>query len=60
MIRMSLLLPTADRSPHSFVTNDLMRLPFGILTGVGVIDADVIIRRANIVVGVTTVAGCSI
>jgi putative Mg2+ transporter-C (MgtC) family protein len=47
-------LPAAGRSPDSFVTNDLMGVPLGILTGVGFIDAGVIIRRNNIVVGVTT------
>jgi putative Mg2+ transporter-C (MgtC) family protein len=56
MIQVNLLLPTAGRSPDSFVTNDLMRLPLGILTGVGFIGAGVIIRRDNIVVGVTTAA----
>jgi putative Mg2+ transporter-C (MgtC) family protein len=47
-------LPTADRSPDSFVTNDLMGFPLGMLTGVGFIDAGVIIRHNNIVVSVTT------
>jgi putative Mg2+ transporter-C (MgtC) family protein len=36
--------------------NDLMRLPLGILTGVGFIGAGAIIRRHNIVIGVTTAA----
>jgi len=56
MIQVNLLLPTAGRSPDSFVTNDLMRLPLGILTGVGFIGAGAIVRRDNIVVGVTTAA----
>jgi putative Mg2+ transporter-C (MgtC) family protein len=56
MIQVNLLLPTAGRSPDSFVTNDLMRLPLGILTGVGFIGGGVIIHRENIVVGVTTAA----
>jgi putative Mg2+ transporter-C (MgtC) family protein len=56
MIQVNLLLPTAGRAPDSFVTNDLMRLPLGILTGVGFIGAGVIVRRDNIVVGVTTAA----
>jgi putative Mg2+ transporter-C (MgtC) family protein len=56
MIQVNLLLPTAGRSPDSFVMNDLMRLPLGILTGVGFIGAGVIIHRDNIVVGVTTAA----
>ncbi len=56
MIQVNLLLPTAGRSPDPFVTNDLMRLPLGIQTGVGFIGAGVIIRRDNIVVAVTTAA----
>jgi putative Mg2+ transporter-C (MgtC) family protein len=56
MIQVNLLMPTAGRSPDSFVTNDLMRLPLGILTGVGFIGGGVILRRDNIVVGVTTAA----
>jgi putative Mg2+ transporter-C (MgtC) family protein len=56
MIQVNLLLPTAGRSPGSFVMNDLMRLPLGILTGVGFIGAGAIIQRENLVVGVTTAA----
>lgn len=56
MIQVNLLLPTAGRSPDSFVMNDLMRLPLGILTGVGFIGGGAIIRRDNIIVGVTTAA----
>lgn len=37
MIQVNLLLPTAGRSADLFVMNDLMRLPLGILTGVGFI-----------------------
>jgi putative Mg2+ transporter-C (MgtC) family protein len=44
------------RRPDSFVMNDLMRLPLGILTGVGFIGGGAILRRDNIVVGVTTAA----
>ncbi len=36
--------------------NDLMRLPLGILTGVGFIGGGVSLRRDNIVIGVTTAA----
>ena len=36
--------------------NDLMRLPLGILTGVGFIGGGAILRRGSIVVGVTTAA----
>jgi putative Mg2+ transporter-C (MgtC) family protein len=56
MIQVNLLLPTAGKAADSFVTNDLMRLPLGILTGVGFIGAGAIMRRDNIIVGVTTAA----
>jgi len=56
MIQVNLLLPLAGREPNSFVMNDLMRLPLGILTGVGFIGAGVILRRSDVVVGVTTAA----
>ncbi len=56
MIQVNLLLPTAGRSANSFIMNDLMRLPLGILTGVGFIGGGAILRRDNIVVGVTTAA----
>lgn len=56
MIQVNLLLPLAGRSPNSFVMNDLMRLPLGILTGVGFIGGGAIIRRDDLVVGVTTAA----
>jgi putative Mg2+ transporter-C (MgtC) family protein len=54
MLQVNFLLPTAGRPPDSFVMNDLMRLPLGILTGVGFIGAGAILRRENMVVGVTT------
>jgi putative Mg2+ transporter-C (MgtC) family protein len=56
MIQVNLLLPTAGRPAGSFVMNDLMRLPLGILTGVGFIGGGAILRRGNIVTGVTTAA----
>ncbi|HEY3916625.1 MAG TPA: MgtC/SapB family protein [Stellaceae bacterium] len=56
MIQVNLLLPTAGRASDSFVMNDLMRLPLGILTGVGFIGGGAILRRDNIVIGVTTAA----
>jgi putative Mg2+ transporter-C (MgtC) family protein len=56
MIQVNLLLPMAGRSTDSFVMNDLMRLPLGILTGVGFIGGGAILRRDDIVVGVTTAA----
>lgn len=56
MIQANLLLPTAFRAPDSFVTLDLMRLPLGILSGVGFLGAGVIFRRSDLVLGVTTAA----
>ncbi|HUC68125.1 MAG TPA: MgtC/SapB family protein [Stellaceae bacterium] len=56
MLQVNALLPTAGRAPNSFVMNDLMRLPLGILTGVGFIGGGAILRRGDMVVGVTTAA----
>ena len=56
MIQVNFLLPLAGRTSDSFVMNDLMRLPLGILTGVGFIGGGAILRRDDIVVGVTTAA----
>jgi putative Mg2+ transporter-C (MgtC) family protein len=56
MIQVNLLLPTAGRTSDSFIMNDLMRLPLGILTGVGFIGGGAILRRGNMIVGVTTAA----
>jgi putative Mg2+ transporter-C (MgtC) family protein len=56
MIQVNLLLPTAGRPANSFVMNDLMRLPLGILSGMGFIGAGAIVRRDNFVVGITTAA----
>lgn len=57
MVLANLLLPTAGRRPDSFVTFDVMRLPLGILSGIGFIGAGVIVKRDNnLVSGVTTAA----
>jgi putative Mg2+ transporter-C (MgtC) family protein len=56
MIQVNVLLAMAGRPPDSFVMNDLMRLPLGILTGIGFIGGGAILRRDNIVTGVTTAA----
>jgi len=53
-IQVNLLLPTEGRASDSFVMNDLMRLPLGILTGIGFVGGGAILRRDNIVTGVTT------
>jgi putative Mg2+ transporter-C (MgtC) family protein len=56
MVQVNILLAMAGRPAGSFVMNDLMRLPLGILTGVGFIGGGAILRRDNLVVGVTTAA----
>lgn len=56
MLQVNVLLAMAGRPQDSFVMNDLMRLPLGILTGVGFIGGGVILRRDNLIVGVTTAA----
>jgi hypothetical protein len=40
MIQVNLLLPIAGKKPDSFAVLDLMRLPFGILSGMGFTGAD--------------------
>jgi len=55
MIQMSLLAPLTGKAPDSFVTVDPMRLPLGILTGMGFIGG-VILKRGDLVIGVTTAA----
>jgi putative Mg2+ transporter-C (MgtC) family protein len=56
MIQLNVLLPLAGRSSNSFVMNDLMRLPLGILTGFGFVGGGAILRRGDLTVGVTTAA----
>ena len=56
MIQANLLLPTAGKPSDSFVTLDLMRLPLGILSGMGFIGGGVILKRQNLVLGITTAA----
>jgi putative Mg2+ transporter-C (MgtC) family protein len=56
MIQTNLLLPVMGKTPGSFAVLDLMRLPLGILTGVGFIGGGAILKRGNIVMGVTTAA----
>jgi putative Mg2+ transporter-C (MgtC) family protein len=56
MIQANALLATAGKPQSSFAVLDLMRLPLGILTGMGFIGGGAILRRDNLVVGVTTAA----
>ena len=56
MILANLLLGTSGKHPDSFVNIDPMRLPLGILTGMGFIGGGAILRRKGSVIGVTTAA----
>lgn len=56
MIQVNLLLGIAGKASDSFAVLDLMRLPLGILSGMGFIGAGAIIRKDNLVRGLTTAA----
>lgn len=56
MIQMNLLIPTNGKPHDSYAVMDLMRLPLGILTGVGFIGAGAILRKGDMVIGITTAA----
>jgi putative Mg2+ transporter-C (MgtC) family protein len=56
MIQMNLLIPTNGKPSASYAVMDLMRLPLGILTGVGFIGAGTIVRKDELILGVTTAA----
>jgi putative Mg2+ transporter-C (MgtC) family protein len=56
MIQMNLLIPTNGKPSDSYTVMDLMRLPLGILTGVGFIGAGAIVRKNELILGVTTAA----
>lgn len=56
MIQANILLPLGGKTPGSFSVMDLMRLPLGILTGVGFIGGGTILKKGDLVTGVTTAA----
>ena len=56
MILANLLVHTDGKTQTSFVQLDMMRLPLGILSGIGFIGAGAILKKGNLVVGVTTAA----
>ena len=56
MIQTNILLSLSGKTPQSFVVMDLMRLPLGILTGVGFIGGGTILKKGDAVAGVTTAA----
>ncbi len=56
MVLANLLLGTMGKAGNSYVSMDVMRLPLGILTGIGFIGAGAILHKDNLVMGVTTAA----
>jgi putative Mg2+ transporter-C (MgtC) family protein len=56
MIQANLLNHSIGKTSDSFVLMDTMRLPLGILSGIGFIGAGAILKRGELVVGVTTAA----
>ncbi len=56
MLQVNLLLPMTGKTSSSFAVMDLMRLPLGILSGMGFIGAGAIVRKDNLVHGLTTAA----
>jgi putative Mg2+ transporter-C (MgtC) family protein len=56
MILANGMLGTAGKNSSSFSTLDFMRLPLGILSGMGFIGAGAILRKGEMVIGLTTAA----
>jgi putative Mg2+ transporter-C (MgtC) family protein len=56
MIQANWLMNSVGKTPDSFVVLDLMRLPLGILTGVGFIGGGAILKHDDSVLGLTTAA----
>ncbi|WP_250453991.1 MgtC/SapB family protein [Caballeronia sp. ATUFL_M2_KS44] len=56
MLQVNALLAQSGKTAQSLVELDLMRLPLGILSGVGFIGAGAILRKEGLVLGVTTAA----
>lgn len=56
MIEANLMLEVTGKTAQSFTMMDALRFPLGILSGIGFIGAGTILRRGNLVTGVTTAA----
>ena len=56
MVQANVLINSNGKPADSFVVMDIMRLPLGILSGIGFIGAGAIIKRGDLTVGVTTAA----
>jgi len=56
MVLANQLLRTTGKDDGFFTQMDVLRLPLGVLSGIGFIGAGAIIRRGDVVMGVTTAA----
>ncbi len=56
MLQVNALLQQTGKGPNTFAVLDLMRLPLGILTGMGFIGAGAVFRKDGLISGVTTAA----
>jgi putative Mg2+ transporter-C (MgtC) family protein len=56
MIQGNAVLATVGKTHESFAVMDIMRMPLGILTGIGFIGGGAIVKRDDIAIGVTTAA----
>jgi putative Mg2+ transporter-C (MgtC) family protein len=56
MIHANLLLGISGKEAGSFSTMDVLRFPLGVLTGVGFIGGGAILKRGDLITGVTTAA----
>jgi putative Mg2+ transporter-C (MgtC) family protein len=56
MLLANALIDTTGRTQTFFTQMDVMRLPLGVLTGVGFLGAGAIVRKGSVVLGLTTAA----
>jgi putative Mg2+ transporter-C (MgtC) family protein len=56
MLMVNVMLDMDGKVPSSYIGLDLMRLPLGILSGIGFIGAGTILKQGNTATGVTTAA----
>jgi putative Mg2+ transporter-C (MgtC) family protein len=56
MIQANILLSVGGKAADSFGVMDVLRFPLGVLTGVGFIGGGAILKRGDLVTGVTTAA----
>jgi putative Mg2+ transporter-C (MgtC) family protein len=56
MLQANWLINSNGKPEDSFVVMDIMRLPLGILSGIGFIGAGAIVKKGELALGVTTAA----